>query len=186
MLMRLFIGIALADDVRAALDGKIRDLKRTGAPVRWCAPETIHLTLKFIGACDPATSEAVTRVLEDERLRVGPLPLRISGLGRFGRGGEARVVWAGVEPLPALNELHAGIESLLVPLGLAREERPFSPHLTLGRGKGGDCRALLARLAEPEETAMAAATTATAFQLFESRLTPQGPVHTVLREYPLG
>ncbi len=182
--MRLFIGIALAGDVRARLEREIGELRRAGAPVRWCAPQTIHLTLKFIGEVEPETGEAVAGALEIERLRVGPLALHIRGLGHFGRGSEVRVVWAGVEPLAGLDELHAGIESVLSGLRIPRDERPFSPHITLGRGRGGNCKTLLERIAGKERVPIAD-TTAASFQLFESRLTPGGAVHTVRREYPL-
>ena len=44
-----------------------------------------------------------------------------------------RVVWVGVEPVPALELLQHRVEQAFTPLGFPTEGRPFQPHLTLGR-----------------------------------------------------
>jgi 2'-5' RNA ligase len=142
MNFRLFVALDPPDPVRrrlAAMQAELRRLAgRHADEVRWAAPEGIHLTLQFLGAVPeervPALKEAVGGAAAGSR----PLALEVKGAGGFPSARRPRVVWAGVEgDRPALAELVADLGRRLAPLGFTPDERPFSPHLTLGRAREG-------------------------------------------------
>lgn len=105
--------------------------------MRWAAPTRLHFTLKFLGDVEEEGIEAARRATA-EAARAGPAPFRLDleGLGTFPHRGPARVVWAGCGAgAAALRALAAAVEEAFVAAGFPREERPFSPHLTLARVK---------------------------------------------------
>ncbi len=136
--IRTFIAVELEQPQRDALRRIQEMLKRDRAAryVRWVAPESIHLTLKFLGAVDSSRiSELQTAIAEASR-GIPPFTLRISGVGAFPNTRRPRVIWAGLAgDTSAAAQLAERIEAECAKLGFPREERPFSPHLTLGRIK---------------------------------------------------
>lgn len=125
---RLFVAIDLPDLQRRGLRALCHGLS---GEVRWTSPEQLHLTLRFIGEVDEALFLEIKKALAD--LLFPPFVLRIQGVGSFPPGRRARVLWAGVDVSPELEQLHQLIEERLGRLGLPPEERPFHPHLTLAR-----------------------------------------------------
>ena len=131
--MRLFVALNLPDRVRQGLWDAVAGLRELGFPVRWVRPEGIHLTVKFLGEVaaeqEPALREALTRAAAGGR----PLPVAMHGFGVFPDHTRPRVIWAGLDPDPALELLQHRVEQEFAPLGFPTEGRPFHPHLTLGR-----------------------------------------------------
>jgi RNA 2',3'-cyclic 3'-phosphodiesterase len=126
-MVRLFTAVPLPDTVRQQLM-----LANGGVPgARWSEPHNMHITLRFIGEVDRGLAEDCALALES--VAVSPFRLTICGVGQFGAGKRARVLWAGVEKSAALGHLHDKIESALVRTGLEPEPRKFSPHVTLAR-----------------------------------------------------
>ena len=126
-MMRLFVALALPEEVRRRLEGL-----RGGLPgARWQSAAQMHLTLRFIGEVDGSAfgeiGDALTRV-EGEAFS-----LTLEGVGRFPSRGRARIVWAGVVPNPALTQLRERTEAAVTGLGFAPEGRKFAPHVTLAR-----------------------------------------------------
>jgi 2'-5' RNA ligase len=101
--------------------------------VRWVAGKNIHLTLKFLGEVDSNKIEAISRVIDTESRQISPFDLSAGGVGAFPNPRRPRVVWIGVQAPPVLAELAAAIDRGTQQLGFPAEDRPFSPHLTLGR-----------------------------------------------------
>ena len=131
--MRLFVALNLPDRVRRALwdaAAPVRDLR---LPVRWVSPEGIHLTVKFLGEVageqEPELRAALTRAASGGRA----VPVAVHGFGAFPDYTRPRVIWAGLDPDPALELLQHRVEQEFAPLGFPTEGRPFHPHLTLGR-----------------------------------------------------
>ncbi len=132
--MRAFVAIRLDDATRGALGGRIEILRRAAPRVAWVAAENLHVTLKFLGNVEVGSLERVTAGLEAAVRGSAPFDLGIRGLGAFPTPARARVVWAGVTAgREAMSALAARVEAALVPIGVSREARPFSPHVTLGR-----------------------------------------------------
>ena len=131
--LRLFVACELPDEVHRALGRLQDDLRRAGAGrLRWVRPESIHITLKFLGGVEESKGGAVTAALE---AAIVPFELRLglSKLGGFG-GRQLRVVWVGLDgDLEGLSELAGRVEAALEPLAFPRERRPFAAHVTLAR-----------------------------------------------------
>lgn len=183
--MRAFIAIDLEPGLKTALEELIRALKRTGADIRWAQAGAMHLTLKFLGEIDEGQVASVHKALEAVAVRHSPFPLRLGGTGAFPGAERPRVLWVGFGEEPKLAALQADLESELESEGFAREERPFHPHLTLGRVKGpARVREAMKELENRHEEALGSMTVRR-IALFESRLRPEGAEYLIVAGYGL-
>lgn len=134
---RTFIAERLPDAIRAQLALQIESLKsRLPAAVRWVAPESLHLTLAFLGELDDARLAAAKEATAVAAHEGAPFTLVLTHLGTFGPARSPRVIWAGVTgDIAALGNLQDRLATELELRGFPREDRPFSPHLTLARVK---------------------------------------------------
>ncbi|MBN2206768.1 MAG: RNA 2',3'-cyclic phosphodiesterase [Candidatus Aminicenantes bacterium] len=184
--MRTFIAIDLDPALKDRVALLVQKLSRANPNVKWTDREGMHLTLKFLGEIDDAQAEAVKDGLRAVAARHHPFELGLRGTGTFPPGSRnPRVLWAGFEPRDELSALQADIEEELAHKGFPKEERPFRPHLTLGRVRTSrDIQKTVRELeswAEFEFGYMGAK----AVTLFESTLTPEGARYTALGEFPL-
>jgi RNA 2',3'-cyclic 3'-phosphodiesterase len=129
---RLFLGIALSDDVRHGLAAFL-DAKAGPMPGKPVPPPNWHLTLRFLGATEAVARDEVLAHVDDEPL-VLPFVLGFAGLGAFARPARATVLWLGVDRgTEELSELAAACEEAARSAGFEPDERPFHPHVTLSR-----------------------------------------------------
>jgi len=185
--IRTFIGVEIDDGVRAAATALQRDLTQTGAQLKWVEPHNLHLTLAFLG-------DMPDRSLADLFATVGkitkpepPFPMTVAGVGAFPTPRRPKIVWAGVTGgADELARLHANLQDPLIDLGLyRREDRGYTPHLTLGRVSGEESGGLLSPLL-PKLADWSGGTTGVAdLVVFGSELRRDGPVYTVLGRCPL-
>jgi 2'-5' RNA ligase len=180
--LRVFIAVDPGKAIRARCIALQETLARSSDGVRWSAPETMHLTLLFLGDQDerdvPAVCEAVAEVCAGiEAFVVG-----IEGVGCFPNSGKPRTIWVGVGTgVQELVALHDALEKPLVDLGCyRREERKFTPHLTLGRVKGDGPMDRLTRALDKQAEWQAGESTIDEVLVMASDLRPEGPVHSVL------
>lgn len=131
--MRLFTAIDLSDDLLLRLDRLLAAL-RPEAMIKWSPLDNLHITTKFIGEWPPERLLELEAALA-ELLPREPVEIELRNLGWFPNERSPRVLWAGVHAGPALEQLVRSIDDRLAPLGVAKEVRPFSPHLTLARIK---------------------------------------------------
>lgn len=182
--MRLFVAVLVADDLRPPLAAAQERLRASGAAVKWVAPANFHFTLKFLGEVPDRRVQDIEAALAKIPPGLGASALTLRGLGAFPSPRRPRVLWAGVtagaEPLQALA---VGVEQALAALGFAREARPFSAHLTIGRVER-PTPDLTARLEREQATAFGTMPV-TAFCLMRSVLHPSGPEYTVVTQYAL-
>jgi 2'-5' RNA ligase len=185
--MRLFVGMPVSLETVDGLSGAAESLARRaqGAKVRvrWLAPATYHVTLKFLGACREEAVGAIAGALERAAAGVEPFRFTTSRLGAFPSTQKASVVWAGVEDGGRLAALAARIEAEVEPLGFARESRRFHPHVTIGRLRD------LADVAEvllPMQEQSFSETRAGEIVLYESSTKPSGSEYTPVRTIRLG
>jgi RNA 2',3'-cyclic 3'-phosphodiesterase len=188
---RLFIAIELPPEVSASLETIQDRLVRQAPPrtVRWVQPASIHLTLKFLGESPVSQRGALQNALQDAVSSHPSFSITVGGLGCFPNAQRPRVVWVGVrDAAGALRALRDSVEMAIAPLGYPTEDRPFSPHLTIGRV---DCSA--SRAAVQKLGSLIAATSlgdlhtwpVTAVSLMRSELKPTGAVYTALLHAPL-
>jgi len=167
--MRLFVAMDIPEDVRSAIGALAAKLRLVCRNARWVRIEGLHVTLKFIGETSAEKTEMIKTALAAVPFRA-PIPMNFRGLGFFPNGHSPRVLWAGIEAGAELAALAAAVEASLDPLGIPREERAFSPHLTLARFemlRGLDALLAAIEKAGPLEFGV---TTAKEFHLYQSIL----------------
>ncbi len=157
--------------------------------LRWTPESQLHFTLKFLGeieddrvtAAKAATAAAAARVAAPGTERAGGFRLALEGLGAFPPRGPARVLWAGCgEGAKALTAVGAAVEEHFVAEGFPREDRPFSPHLTLARVKDADAGVRLARALPTIPAEPFGSVRVSSLVLYQSDLTPRGAEYTEL------
>ena len=178
--MRCFIALPLPDAAKAACEAAIATLRPRAPDTKWATREKMHLTLKFLGNVPREDVARLERALARMAAHHAPFGLRTGTLGAFHRSRQPRVLWLSLEgELEALARLHADVEEVCAGLGLARETRPYAPHVTLGRVRAGAGKVApdwLADLAAPAEVAWRAEEV----RLLESHLHPSGAVYKTL------
>lgn len=135
--MRAFVAVNLPAAERGRLHASLAPLRELALPVRWLEPDTLHLTLKFIGDIEGSEVAALDAALRGVGSDHRPFPLDIGGFGAFPSLRRATVLWVGIAADPALTALHHDIELSLSRLGYARDQHPFRPHVTVARLRGG-------------------------------------------------
>lgn len=177
---RLFVAIELPPALIETLDSYIPRRLPGARPLR---PQQMHLTLHFLGeqqAVDEIRAALAT-------VQHPAFTLHPRGLGAFPPQGRARVAWAGLEPSPALNELHAALGQALLATGhYTPEARPFSPHLTLARFDPPIARAALADWLAQGLAFSAPPFAVQRFVLMRSTLRPEGALYSVEAAFALG
>ena len=135
--MRTFIAIPLPQECRVMLDQLQQSLRKHKADVRWVAIPSIHLTLKFLGEVDSGIIPKLKEFLDNHSKAERPFDLSLHGLGCFPNLIRPRIIWCGISgETERLLNLQQRVERVCVELGFAPEDRPFHPHLTLGRVNG--------------------------------------------------
>jgi len=186
--LRTFLAIEIPEEVRKGVALFQERLKsRIYGDIRWVRPEAIHLTLKFFGDIPPGDVTGIANVVERAVAGVEPLALAIGGTGVFPDLRRPRVLWVGIlGDVARLLLLQAELEQGLERIGFPREERPFRPHLTLGRIRSPRGMADLGKVLEKGKGFDAGRFVAAELALFRSELTPHGAIYTKLKGFPFG
>ena len=184
-LLRAFIAIEIPLPIRQAIFTQTESLRHELGPalVRWVSIDNLHLTLKFLGDVSPANVEMLAQMLTAGTLGCAPFLIQIGGFGAYPNSRRARVIWIGIQAPAALESLQRGIEAASARLGYEAEDRPFSPHLTIGRVKqqisNADQQYVRAAVDRTKVGALGTAEI-TSVDLFKSDLQPSGAVYTRL------
>ena len=136
--MRCFVAIDVSEEVRFSIGGAIEQMRGLSKGVRWVPPDHVHLTLKFLGEADNAMLLQIQERLSLLCSRHAPFALTVSGTGGFPNLRRPNVLWVGIDESGPLSLLNRDIEQSMAELGFEREEKRFSPHLTVGRVKSKD------------------------------------------------
>ena len=194
--MRLFVALDIEETIRKRIASFVNEVRALAPGIRWVAPESLHVTLKFIGerpeAILPKTEEAL------RRNSAQAFQISFRGCGFFPTEKSARVFWIGIEAGGELEQLAGKIEQALVPLGIDAERRAFSPHLTLaraGNGSGAPSQqpsdrpnrrfsALQAKLSTMPPLDFGRMN-ATEFFLYRSQLSNRGAQYSKIARFPL-
>lgn len=132
--VRAFICIEVPETIKSRIERLQQELRAANTQVSWTRPSSIHLTIKFLGDVEAARLEAVRRAVERAASSASELEIEVSGAGCFPSPKNPRVLWVGLTNVPdALKQLHCAIEDELAREGFPREQKRFSPHLTIGR-----------------------------------------------------
>jgi 2'-5' RNA ligase len=181
--MRLFVGLAISQELRESLASLIQGLRQADSSPRWVNPANLHVTLKFIGEVPQEKLAPITEALTAVHI-TEPLELQLRGLGFFPNARRPAVAWVGMEPAEPLARLACEIDRSLAAVGIQREERPFVPHLTIARFKHTRVSPTLAEQIEKQKTRILGSLAVTEFHLIESKLKSSGAEYTTLRSFP--
>ena len=189
--LRASIALELPTAVTETLEHLVQELQSRGVEaVRWARPEGIHLTLKFLGNISSDSVGRISQALSRCAASSAPFDLCLKDLGAFPSTRDPRVIWVGLGgALEPLVTFQTALESELEHLGFARERRPFSPHLTLGRTRDGMTAPQRRRIGEAivsEQLEVGGVLPVKEVNLVKSVLTPSGAVYTSLYSTPLG
>jgi 2'-5' RNA ligase len=187
--MRCFIAIDIDEQIRKGLSDLQDELRRKvdvrKGDVKWVNPENTHLTLKFLGEIKDEQTVEVCKVIEEVATRHGRFELDVRSVGHFG-GRSARVLWVGAgENCETLLKLHADLERRLEQAGWPKEGRKFAAHLTLCRIRNSKAGIKLARAIREYKDFDLGTFSADSVTVYQSELTPQGPIYTPLGIYDL-
>ena len=130
--MRVFVALDIDEEIRKRIFEFVEEVRGLAPEVRWVAPQSLHVTLKFIGEKPEDVVAEVEKTLGS--ITAESFDISFRGCGFFPTAAAARVFWIGIEADPRLAQLAGKVEGSLAGIGIAKEERAFSPHLTLARG----------------------------------------------------
>jgi 2'-5' RNA ligase len=194
--MRLFIALDITDAIRDRISLFLAGVSGFAPDARWAKPESLHVTLKFIGEQSEPAVEQIRNKLSAVQSAAAEIEFR--GYGFFPTAKSPRVFWIGLQAGPQLAALAAQIDDKTASLGIPKEDRAFSPHLTLARIAGGSgsprrgntdgpnrtfqrLQEKLSALSTPEFGSM----TARDFFLYQSQPSPKGSKYTKLAAFNL-
>ncbi len=194
--MRLFVALDLDENIRVRIARFIDGVRGFAPDARWVRPESLHVTLKFIGEKPEEEVEKIKRALET--IEAGTFEMNFRGYGFFPGARAPRVFWVGIEGGQKLTALAAAVDETLAHLNIAKEEHVFNAHLTLARGGAGSgsprrqkgdgpnrgfqlVQEKLGALPSPEF----GTTVAHEFFLYQSQLSPRGSKYTKLAGFSL-
>lgn len=180
--MRLFVALDFPDDVRDRVRDLIAKLRPLSKSARWVRPEGMHVTLKFIGHVPDETLDPIRAALAQVHSNA-PVELDFRGVGFFPNERRPRVIWCGVHGSANLSELAASVEQSVEPLGIAREKREFTPHLTLARFSAPEGVNKLTRAVQEISPHDFGQARETEFHLYQSTLKPSGAEYKKLASF---
>lgn len=178
--MRVFLAITPPDDVKALLAAAVQRFSPVATDVTWYKRDQLHLTLAFLSEVSPAILPHLTAAAERVCAARPAFPCRAAGFGFFGIKRNPKVLWAGVDPTPELESLHEGLWVELKKFGYENREDDFRPHITLGRSRDAARNRALIDAMDGDQEADFGEWAVKRVTLYESRLTPRGPVYRTL------
>ena len=183
--VRSFIAIDLSDRARRQIESFIQELRKSEAQVGWVRAEGIHLTLKFLGNVAPGLIEEIKPLLIRVASQTSPIHIEPAGCGAFPAMKSPRVIWVGLRgQIGPLSELARQVETALVQLGFKPEDRPFKPHLTVGRVRGRLRLQALQEILLAHQDFTVEPFDASQVVLYKSELRPDGARYTPLFKAP--
>jgi 2'-5' RNA ligase len=181
--VRLFVALEIPAAVRDNLATLIKELRNAEPKARWVRAENLHVTLKFLGETLSEKLEEIRNALSavhSEQL----VALDFRGLGFFPNERRPRVLWAGMHASPNVQSLAASMDQALEKLAFPREDRPFTPHLTLARFSSPRITEKLRAAIEQNMARESGRVKTNEFHLVESKLKPSGAEYTRLATFP--
>jgi len=181
--MRMFVALEIPSVVRDKLAALLESLRAVSPQTRWVRPENLHVTLKFIGEVAETKLAGIRGALARVRSEQ-PVALDFHGLGFFPNEKHPRVFWAGIVASPNLKTLATDVDGATEQLGIPREQRPFSPHLTLARFEPPRLPEKLRAEIQENVAREFGSLRTSQFQLIESKLKPSGAEYTTVESFP--
>jgi len=183
--IRAFIAAPLPGNLKRDVDKLIVELKPLASGVTWVKAENLHFTLRFLGDIEADSVPRLRQALESGVKGFSPININLAGLGCFPNMHRPRVIWVAASgETEKMKELAGTVEAACKLAGFGPADKPFAPHLTIGRVKfPGGLAPLLEKLEgahfETEQFVV------DRIVIYKSDLTPRGPIYTSLGEVGL-
>ena len=186
MPVRTFIAAEMDEPIRTAIRVLQQELTDRSVEVRWTAPERMHLTLKFLGDIPDEHVPDVCEVARQVAAEVEPFSVDVTGIGTFGPRRHPHIIWCGFAgSADRLVQLHDRLDKRLRPLGVPREGRRYTPHLTVGRARARLPAHVPPDVLDAYTDWSAGSQRVDHVVVFSSRLGPGGPHYEALARCPL-
>lgn len=182
-LFRGFIAIDIAATPQILTFEK--EIAKTGADLKLVEPENIHITIKFLGDTDEKYIDAIEQSMKESIKGIKPFPIILRGTGVFPNQNYIKVIWVGIIDTGHIEPIAHAIDTSLASLGFKKENRGFSPHLTVGRVKTARNKEKLLKVIEHYNDEEFTVQEVQSIVLKKSELTSKGPIYTTLREVRL-
>ena len=139
-MIRCFIAIQIPQEIKFEIESYLSQLKRISPSIRWVKITGLHITLKFLGEIEKDLLDKIRSSLKSISNIFQPFDISIMDCGTFPNKKRPRIIWLGIEPDAdnMLIKIYQWLEESLVPFGFEKEQRKFTPHLTIGRIKFPD------------------------------------------------
>lgn len=183
--MRCFVAVDIPEDLRKSLADFVLPMRNLSRGIKWVAAGNIHLTLKFLGEVAPTHLPKIADALATIAPRHRAFPMTLRDVGAFPSFKRPQVLWIGLERSDGLAHLAREIDLALHPLGFPREEREFSPHLTIGRVRDRQGVEKVVDECSARSDVVFGTINVTQFSLKESVLRPAGPLYRDLFVFTL-
>jgi 2'-5' RNA ligase len=177
--LKVDAGETLLKMISTLKSGLSRDL------IKWTSPDNIHITLAFLGDTDDKMIMLISSMLNKQCIGSGKFELILKGSGVFRNMNDPRIIWTGIAPSEKLIHLNEVIMNGLKGLNIKMEDRPFNPHLTIGRIKHLNDKEVLKSLTGRFQNSEIQIVPVNDVILYESILLPLGPVYNPLTKFSL-
>jgi 2'-5' RNA ligase len=154
--------------------------------IKWVDEKNIHITLKFFGETPESRIDNICETLDDVAFRHQPLNLKLQNTGMFGSKYNPRVIWFGIKKNPAIESLAGDVTQRLDKAGFPHDGQTFRAHLTVGRIKFINDKRNFQQSIDRFKDVFIQDIQINNFELYESKLRPQGPEYTVVESFRLG
>jgi len=185
---RTFLAIELPAPLREGLVTKQHQFKWKLPAINWVRPESLHMTVKFLGTTSESLIEDIKEAISGAMVDFSPFSLTLQGFGVFPTVRQPRIFWAGIQGnSQMLIDIVGSLDQVLEPLGFPQEGKPFHPHLTLARIKK-DHRQVghtFEQMGVLNDSYEGGQFTVENIVLFRSELKPSGSVYTKVWDVPL-
>jgi len=184
--IRAFIAIPLNPKIQHSIGHMQDHLKKNNNDVKWVKLENIHITLKFLGNVDMEQINSVKQVLAILTQNTRPFKVELSQLGAFPNINHPRTLWVGLkDSKQQLSRIAAALDKALGKIGFQDDQKPFSPHVTIGRIRSSKNINLLSRSMSNYQISQDQTQTVSKIILFKSTLSSQGPIYESLYQSKL-
>lgn len=183
--VRSFIAINLDDTLKKEIEKSTAELRTVKCDVKWVTTQNLHVTLKFLGD----TLEDLLPEIEEKLFRISlshvSFRVKLYGAGIFPNKRNPRVIWLDMLDSDRLNKLQVDIEDSMLSIGFTKDNRPFSPHLTIGRIRSLRGTDQLTKMVETLKDKDFGNIEVYKFSLMKSDLKPTGAQYTIIAEFDL-
>lgn len=184
--LRTFVALPLDSHIVTSLHALHQQLKSLPVDVKWVNPQSIHVTIKFLGHVEEAHLESIYEAIQQGISRIKPWRVGVKHMGTFPGMRNPRVVWVGLDdPTGAIMTVQNQVEAELVKVGFEKERRAFTPHLTVGRVRSPKGKKDLVSFLVDEREREFGEMHIDRVVLYRSDLKPTGAVYTALKEFLL-